>query len=132
MTYFCPACWREVGAAAVKCPRCHSDLAALDHRAFVDKLLAALRHPEPTTRQRAAFVLGELHATAAVAAFDALVFATPEPFFACEMVMALGKIDSPEAQQLLIRRGGSAAALALEHAACDRSPSVRRLAREMQ
>jgi HEAT repeat protein len=151
MTYFCPACWGEVSAAAVQCPRCHSDWAALDHRAFVDKVIAALHHPEPVTRQRAAFVLGELHAPAAVPAFDALLLVTREPFFACEMVMALGKIDRPEAEQLLIRaldhrsflvreaavqalvqRGGAAAALALQHATGDRSPSVRRLAREMQ
>jgi HEAT repeat protein len=149
-TYFCPACWTRVGADDISCPRCRGDLARLDQRSFEEKLIAALRHPEPTTRHRAAFILGELGTAAAVKVFAELLFETAEPFFASAMVVALGKIGGLDAErvllrtldhesflvrqaavQALIRCGGPIAEVALQHAACDRSPSVRRIAREI-
>jgi HEAT repeat protein len=148
-THFCPACWTTVGAAATSCPRCHSNLTALDQRSFTTKLVAALHHPEPETRQRAAYILGERRDGAAVQALGEILLTTSEPFFACEIVAALGKIGGREAETLLLRaldhkaflvrlaalqvlgHAGDAAAAALQRAARDASPSVRRLAREL-
>jgi len=151
MTHFCPACWHTVEAGATSCPHCRSNLAALDQRPFVVKLIGALRHPEPATRQRAVQLLGELRDATAVPPLGELLFATSEPFLAAEIVTALGKIEDTEAETLVVRalqhhasvvrlaavralvqRGGRLATLALRHAVRDASPSVRRLAREMQ
>jgi HEAT repeat protein len=151
MTHFCPACWHTVEPGAASCPHCRSDLAALDQRPFVVKLIAALHHPEPATRERAAHLLGELRDPAAVTPLGEVLRATSEPFLAAEIVTALGKIEDAAAEPLvmralqhhasvvrlaalraLVRRGESTAALALRQAAHDPSPSVRRLAREME
>lgn len=151
MTHFCPTCWQTVDPEATSCSRCGSDLTALDRRPFVAKLISALHHPEPMTRQRAAFILGELHDATAVPALGEILVTTAEPFLAAEIAGALGKINGPEAEEILVRAldhrasvvrlavvravircGGSAAAVALRKAARDPSPSVRRLAREMQ
>ena len=151
MTHFCPACWHTVEAGAASCPCCGSNLAALDQLPFVVKLIAALRHPEPATRQRAAHLLGELRDPAAVTPLGELLLATSEPFLAAEIVTALGKIEDAEAETLVVRalhhpasvvrlaalralvqRGEPSATLALRQVAHDPSPSVRRLVREME
>jgi HEAT repeat protein len=151
MTHFCPACWRTVQAGATSCPYCRSNLAALDQRPLAVKLIAALRHPEPATRQRAAHLLGELRDPAAVTPLGELLFTTSEPFLAAEIVTTLGKIEDTEVEGLviralqhrasvvrlaalraLVRQGEPTAALALRQVAHDPSPSVRRFAREME
>jgi hypothetical protein len=150
-TFFCPSCWETVEPDAKTCPHCHSDLSRFDQRELGAKLIGALRHPEPMTRQRAAFLLGERHERAAVAALGDLLRSSTEPFLVSEIATALGKIGGEEAKQLLAgalehpafvvreaallalaRLGGPTAAAALEHAAADPSPSVRRLARELR
>jgi HEAT repeat protein len=151
MTHFCPACWHTVAAGSTTCPRCGSNLAALDHRPFFVKLIGALRHPEPATRQRAVHLLGELRDPAAVTPLGELLLNTSEPFLAAEIVTALGKIQDAQAETLVVRalqhpasvvrlaalralvgRGEPAATLALRKVAHDPSPSVRRLVREME
>jgi HEAT repeat protein len=151
MTHFCPGCWRTVRSGDVTCPHCNSDLRALDDRAFNAKLVAALRHPEPTTRQRAASVLGERHAVEAVGALRDLLETTTEPFLAAEVVSALAKIDHPDVEALLlgaldhasfvvrqaavhalVARDGRNARLAIRRAARDRSASVRELAHDLE
>lgn len=66
ITYYCPPCWIEVEAGSQSCPHCHGDLAELELRTWCCKLLGALSHSEPTTRQRAVFILGELRDEGAV------------------------------------------------------------------
>jgi HEAT repeat protein len=151
MTHSCLACWGTVSSEAVNCPHCNSDLRALDDRAFNGKLIAALRHPEPATRQRAAFVLGERHVAEAAGALSELLDTTAEPFLASEVLTALGNIDHPDVEVLLLRaldhasfvvrqatlhalveRGGATAALAIQRAAHDSSPSVRQLAHDFE
>jgi len=73
ITYFCPACWRIVKREARRCAACGADLFHLDQGAFAVKLVEALRHPEPTIRQRAAFILGELGDGTAAAALGLIL-----------------------------------------------------------
>ncbi len=85
---------------------------------------------------------------AAVQPLGEVLRTTSEPFLACEIVAALGKIGGSEAETLLLRAldhqgflvrlaalqvlgHAAGAAAALEHATRDSSPSVRRLAREI-
>jgi len=57
ITFYCTNCWAEVPKSATICQHCGDDIAARRARAdFVDKLIAALHHPEPTTRLRAAWL----------------------------------------------------------------------------
>jgi len=53
--FFCPACCAETAGDDRACPRCGADMEAVQRRReFVAKLIAALDHPEPETRARAA------------------------------------------------------------------------------
>jgi hypothetical protein len=60
MTYFCPGCWKIIPADAMICPFCGCDLAAAGKRNYPERLIGALHHPVPETRQLAAEILGEL------------------------------------------------------------------------
>lgn len=151
MTHFCPSCWETVDPGAVRCPHCLGDLRALDRRAFTAKLIAALRHPEPATQRRAARILGARRDASAVTALGERLRATADPFLAGELVTALGRIGGREAEaplldalhhraflvrraalEALVAAGGTLAARALEHAANDASPAVRRAAAELE
>lgn len=66
--WFCPACWAEVERATESCPRCGSDLGALDASFYEEKLRRALWHPEGFTARRAAWLLGRRRDAGAVGA----------------------------------------------------------------
>jgi len=56
LSFFCPCCWRRVSENDSTCPKCGEDIRAADARPFAEKLRAALRHSEPQTRVRAAWI----------------------------------------------------------------------------
>jgi len=60
MTFFCPDCWKILPAEVKICPFCGYDLAAAETRSYPERLIGALHHPVPETRQLAAEILGEL------------------------------------------------------------------------
>lgn len=103
MVRYCPACWQEVPAEATRCPACGADLtdAAAD---YTDKLIAALRHPEPFTRRRAAYVLGLRRDARGVPALIAVLEAVgDDPYVRAEAAFALGAIGGEEAHEALRR-----------------------------
>lgn len=52
--FFCSGCWAETPTGGGTCPHCGADMEAVQQsRDFVEKLIAALDHPEPETRARA-------------------------------------------------------------------------------
>jgi HEAT repeat protein len=55
---YCPHCWKETPLDAARCPHCgqSTDEKGLD---FVDRLISALRHPEPTRAGLAIDILAE-------------------------------------------------------------------------
>ncbi|MCS7039816.1 MAG: HEAT repeat domain-containing protein [Anaerolineae bacterium] len=103
MVHYCPNCWQEVPAAAEYCPSCGADLteATAD---YTDKLIAALRHPEPFTRRRAAYVLGLRRDARGVPALIAVLEAVgDDPYVRAEAALALGAIGGADARQALNR-----------------------------
>jgi len=114
MTFYCTQCWAEVPGAATRCPRCGDDIVARQARSdYTEKLIAALRHPEPTTPVRAAWILGERRERAAVEPLCRLVRDSSDAFLVESAVEALGKI------------GDARAVTALEWARRHPSPRVR-------
>jgi len=117
ITFYCINCWATVPESATICPHCGDDIAVRQARAdFVDKLIAALHLPEPTTVMRAAWVLGRRRERRAVAALRQLAAGADDGFIAASAVEALEKIGAPEVLG------------ALRRAARHSSPRVRRVA----
>ena len=55
MTVYCVRCWRDLPFGSRICPACGADVEAVSReRTYVEKLIAALDHPEPETPVRAA------------------------------------------------------------------------------
>jgi HEAT repeat protein len=95
-TFYCPLCWREVSPSTTHCPGCQADIeAVLTQWDYVEKLIAALRHPEPTAPIRAAWILGERKERRAVEPLSRLVRECRDPFIVEAAVEALGKIGDP-------------------------------------
>lgn len=103
MTFFCTQCWKEVSADARICPHCGDDMVARQAQAdFVDKLIAALWHPEPTTPIRAAWILGQRRERRAVPALIKLAGCASDPFIIAAAVAALRQIGDKRAESVLI------------------------------
>ncbi len=102
MTFYCTSCWAEVGESATICPKCGDDIAARQARAnYVEKLIAALEHPEPTTPIRAAWILSERRERTAVEPLCRLVRDSADAFIVEAAVEALGKIGDRRALAVL-------------------------------
>ena len=108
MTYYCPSCWSEVGSAAV-CPACGTELQSLSGESYEEKLIRALRHPEPTVPIRAATILGELGSRVAVEPLIEVAVSGSDPYIQEAAVVALGRIGDSKALSCLTRlsRDGS-------------------------
>lgn len=124
MTHFCPICWVEVAAEQMICGRCGADLRAWEGKGYVEKLIAALRHREPTTPLRAAWLLGRLRAREAVLPLMELARSSPDLFLREAAVEALGRIGDPgslallralaSSESVLVRRAASLALAMIE------------------
>jgi GTP-binding protein EngB required for normal cell division len=101
-TFFCPSCWREVGQDEKTCPSCRTDIPnVLESRTYVEKLIAALSHREPSTPIRAASILGSLKAEAAVEPLLQLLRGESDPYTKAAAVEALGQIGDLSARTTL-------------------------------
>ena len=102
LTYFCIHCWTIVDAATKLCPACGLPIedGATD---IVDKYIAALRHPAPETRLRAAWMLGEMRERRAVPALLDLVSARGrgDVYLLTAAIRSLGAIGAAEAVPVL-------------------------------
>ena len=108
MTYYCSSCWSEVGTVTV-CPNCGADLRNLAGETYEQKLIRALRHPEPTVPIRAATILGQLGSQAAVEPLMEIAVSNTDPYIQEAAVVALGRIGDHRAARCLtrLRREGS-------------------------
>jgi HEAT repeat protein len=119
-TFYCPNCWSEVPETATVCPHCHADiLERITQADYADKLIAALRHKEPMTPLRAAWILGERREQKAAPALAKIVRKAKDAFLVENAVEALGKI------------GGRAASDAIRAATQHSSLRVRVKARDV-
>lgn len=96
LTYFCPSCWSEAGAVST-CPNCGADLRNFSGKSYEEKLILALRHPEPTVPVRAATILGELGSRAAVEPLIDVATSAKDPYVQEAAVEALGRIGDDRA-----------------------------------
>ncbi len=99
--FYCPNCWREITQEQRVCVHCGQQISLWDEKTFTEKLISALSHPEPTTQDRAIYLLGERKATEAVSALTALYRRSGSPFLQAEIIEAIGKIGGESGYALL-------------------------------
>jgi len=92
MVVYCSECWSENQYGESKCRSCGTKLIPVPEKNFVDKLITALRHPEPTTPIRAAWILGQRKEKLAVQPLLDLVKTSTDPYILSAVVNALGQI----------------------------------------
>ncbi|MEJ2363076.1 MAG: HEAT repeat domain-containing protein [Deltaproteobacteria bacterium] len=101
-TFFCPGCWHDFAEDLVRCPNCGLVIHEFwNSKDYLEKLILALHHPEPTTPIRAAWLLGKLGDSRAVEALIDIVKETEDLYLAREAVKALGAIDTLQARCFL-------------------------------
>jgi len=103
MRFFCPSCWEEFTGDLSVCPRCKADLSALDRESYVQKLIRAIHHPDPTVRRRAVYFLGEKGVREAIGPLVDLLGETKDYFLMEEAADALGKIGGKETIPVLTK-----------------------------
>jgi HEAT repeat protein len=97
MIFYCSGCWQELPRDTRVCPSCGVDVESLSlERGYVEKLVAALDHPEPTTPVRAAWILGIRKERCAVPRLIRIVRESQDPYLAEVAVEALAKIGDPD------------------------------------
>jgi len=99
---YCPICWSEADDDDC-CRKCGAPLRQSASETYEEKLIWALRHPEPTTPIRAATILGERRALAAVEPLIAVALSTPDFYLQEAAAVALGQIGDRRAQPCLER-----------------------------
>lgn len=102
LVYYCPHCWATVPARAELCPACGAIIE--DPGAdIVAKYAAALRHPQPETRLRAAWLLGRMRAVRAVPELLAVIAGRGrDPYLLSAAARSLGQIGDRQAVPGLI------------------------------
>ena len=102
VTFYCPGCWHDFDEDLVRCPDCGLVIHEFwESKDYFEKLIVALRHPEPTTPIRAAWLLGKIKDPRAVVALIDIVKGTKDFYLAREAVKALGAIDTIQARYFL-------------------------------
>lgn len=100
--YYCPKCRDDFSEDLERCPRCGLDINSYyNAKDYVDKLIIALRHPEPETAVRAAWLLGKIKDERAVAPLIGLIGETDDVYVARTAVEALGEIGTEEVVRFL-------------------------------
>jgi hypothetical protein len=107
LSTYCPECWNSLSKDVRICPHCGVDIPALwESKDWVEKLIVALRHPEPNTRLRATWLLGKLDDSRAVDALIDLVNTSQDIYLVGEAVLALGQTQNGKAVAFLAALAG--------------------------
>jgi len=150
MAYYCPNCWAEVTMETEFCPACGRSLRGEEE--YVDKLISALRHFEPTRAALAIQILSEMLAEPrAIVPLIELLDIARDADVLHGATVALGRFADPRAVPALARRaldlttplvvrvaavdalgriGGDQARAALQSALADPNNTVRDHARQ--
>jgi HEAT repeat protein len=100
--FYCPKCWRDFAEDHEICPECDFNIRKFyTSNDYFDKLIQALKSPEPTTPVRVAMVLGKIKDTRAVQPLIECVKNSEDVFIIREAVRALGEIGTMNAMMFL-------------------------------
>jgi hypothetical protein len=102
MMALCPSCWRTLAPDATQCPHCGADIQRLHERAFREKLLGALSHPDRDTVVRSILILAARGDPEAPDALERAIrrFAS-EPHVVAALLDGLAFLPAADAQRLV-------------------------------
>lgn len=101
---FCPNCWAVNPMEAAVCEQCGTPLAPGEPVLYDQKLMRALSHPVPDTREMAARLLGQRRDQAALPILQARLFEETDIGVLCASSLALGRLGDCRAVAVLAKR----------------------------
>ncbi|HLH63156.1 MAG TPA: HEAT repeat domain-containing protein [Ktedonobacteraceae bacterium] len=105
LVQFCPKCWAAANAIdATSCDRCNASFAQSEPIFYHRKLLWALQHPVPETRELAAMLLGQRRERQALPLLVSRLGEETDIGVLCAISKALGELGGCEAVDALARR----------------------------
>jgi predicted amidophosphoribosyltransferase len=95
--FYCPLCWEELDEDRPQCPRCGGHIHEFwKSKSYLEKLIIALDHPEPSTAMRAIWLLGQLRDQRAVDPLKRLLDKTQDIYMRRAARQTLDKLEEPK------------------------------------
>ena len=92
--FYCPVCWNDLAEDLPQCPHCGAEIHDIwRSKSFLEKLILALNHSEPSTVMRAVWLLGQLADRRAVEPLERLLERTDDVFVARAVRVALSALE---------------------------------------
>jgi HEAT repeat protein len=101
---FCSHCWAENLLDATICERCGTSLSETEPILYDQKLMRALHHPVPQTREMAAMLLGQRQDRHAVHVLLSRLLEETDIGVLCAISQALGQLGDCQAVSFLAKR----------------------------
>lgn len=104
LVQFCSNCWAENLIGATVCERCSTSLSETEPIFYDQKLMRALHHPVPDTREMAATLLGQRRDRNAFPVLMARLLEETDIGVLCAISSALGQLGDCQAVPSLAKR----------------------------
>jgi HEAT repeat protein len=101
---YCPNCWAENLIGATVCDRCGTSFAETSAIPYDQKLMRALHHPVPETREMAAMLLGQRRDQQALPVLMSRLLEETDIGVLCAIGKALGQLGDCRAVASLSKR----------------------------
>ncbi len=101
---FCSNCWAENLFGATVCERCGTPLSETEPIFYDQKLMRALHHPVPETREMAAMLLGQRRERHALPVLLSCLLEETDIGVLCAISIALGQLGDCQAVSSLAKR----------------------------
>ena len=94
--FYCPFCWKELDEDLPQCSHCGAEIHGFwKSKSYLEKLIVALDHPEPSTAMRAVWLLRQLGDRRAVEPLKRLLDRTQDIYVRRSALRTLDELEEP-------------------------------------